>query len=46
MALALAEEGTRLGDAHRGVSDETWTAVRKHYDRAVAAGQRQVERCR
>jgi AhpD family alkylhydroperoxidase len=31
-ALALAEEGTRLGDAHRGVSDETWTEVRKHYD--------------
>ncbi|MGW4773342.1 carboxymuconolactone decarboxylase family protein [Nocardia sp. NPDC004278] len=31
-ALALAEEGTRLADAHHGVSDETWTAVRKHYD--------------
>ncbi|OZM77718.1 carboxymuconolactone decarboxylase family protein [Pseudonocardia sp. MH-G8] len=31
-ALALAEEGTRLGDAHRGVSAETWTEVRKHYD--------------
>jgi AhpD family alkylhydroperoxidase len=31
-ALALAEEGTRLADAHDGVSDETWTAVRKHYD--------------
>jgi AhpD family alkylhydroperoxidase len=31
-ALALAEEGTRLGDAHHGVSDETWTKVRKHYD--------------
>ncbi|TDD15502.1 carboxymuconolactone decarboxylase family protein [Nonomuraea diastatica] len=31
-ALALAEEGTRLGDAHRGVSDETWTEARKHYD--------------
>ncbi|MEW2067306.1 carboxymuconolactone decarboxylase family protein [Streptomyces sp. NPDC007346] len=29
-ALALAEEGTRLGD--HGVSDETWAAVRKHYD--------------
>ncbi|MGW2180405.1 carboxymuconolactone decarboxylase family protein [Streptomyces sp. NPDC001732] len=29
-ALALAEEGTRLGD--RGVSDETWAEVRKHYD--------------
>ena len=31
-ALALAEEGTRLADAHTGVSDETWAAVRKHYD--------------
>ncbi|MEU6206231.1 carboxymuconolactone decarboxylase family protein [Micromonospora musae] len=31
-ALALAEEGTRLADAHAGVSDETWAAVRKHYD--------------
>ncbi|WP_369142220.1 carboxymuconolactone decarboxylase family protein [Streptomyces sp. R44] len=29
-ALALAEEGTRLGD--HGVSDGTWAAVRKHYD--------------
>ena len=26
------EEGTRLADAHHGVSDETWTEVRKHYD--------------
>jgi len=31
-ALALAEEGTRLADAHQGVSDETWAAVSKHYD--------------
>ena len=31
-ALALAEEGTRLADAHEGVSDETWAQVRKHYD--------------
>ncbi|WP_331767680.1 carboxymuconolactone decarboxylase family protein [Embleya sp. NBC_00896] len=31
-ALALADEGTRLADAHRGVSDETWAQVRKHYD--------------
>src|SRR5918999_4305856 len=31
-ALALAEEGTRLADAHHGVSDETWSQVRKHYD--------------
>ena len=31
-ALALAEEGTRLADAHDGVSDEAWAQVRKHYD--------------
>jgi AhpD family alkylhydroperoxidase len=31
-ALALAEEGTRIADAHGGVSDETWAEVRKHYD--------------
>ncbi|MBA2952183.1 carboxymuconolactone decarboxylase family protein [Nocardioides sp. MAH-18] len=31
-ALALAEEGTRLADASTGVSEETWQAVRKHYD--------------
>jgi AhpD family alkylhydroperoxidase len=31
-ALALTEEGTRLGDANHGVSDETWERVRKHYD--------------
>ena len=31
-ALAFAEEGTRLADAHQGVSDETWALVRKHYD--------------
>ena len=31
-ALALAEEGTRLADACHGVSDETWTQARKHYD--------------
>jgi AhpD family alkylhydroperoxidase len=31
-ALALAEEGTRLADACRGVSDETWAQVRTHYD--------------
>ena len=31
-ALALTEEGTRLADASEGVSDETWTQVRKHYD--------------
>ena len=31
-ALEFAEEGTRLADAHQGVSDETWAQVRKHYD--------------
>ncbi|MDQ1024579.1 AhpD family alkylhydroperoxidase [Streptomyces umbrinus] len=31
-ALALAEEGTRLADAHEGVSDDTWAQARKHYD--------------
>jgi len=31
-ALALTEEGTRLGDAQHGVTDETWAQVRKHYD--------------
>lgn len=35
-ALALAEEGTRLGDTHRGVSDETWSEVTKHYDEEQA----------
>ena len=31
-ALALTEEGTRLADAHGGVTDETWQLARKHYD--------------
>lgn len=31
-ALALAEEGTRLADIHRGISDDTWEQVRIHYD--------------
>ena len=31
-ALALAEEATRLTDAHLGVSDETWARAREHYD--------------
>ncbi|WP_067458245.1 carboxymuconolactone decarboxylase family protein [Actinomadura macra] len=31
-ALALTEEGTRIADAHRGVSDETWARVREHFD--------------
>lgn len=30
-ALALTEEATRIADG-RGVSDETWEQVRKHYD--------------
>ncbi|MEV0388790.1 carboxymuconolactone decarboxylase family protein [Nonomuraea sp. NPDC050643] len=36
-ALALAEEGTRLADAHQGVSDETWAQVCKHYDEEQVA---------
>jgi AhpD family alkylhydroperoxidase len=31
-ALAFTEEGTRLGDANQGVSDQTWAELRKHYD--------------
>src|SRR4051794_30498199 len=31
-ALALAEEGTRIADAHTGVSDEVWQAARKNFD--------------
>src|SRR3954453_20505936 len=31
-ALALAEEGSRLADHRRGVSDDTWAQVREHYD--------------
>ena len=31
-ALAVTEEGTRLADAHQGVSDATWAEARKHYD--------------
>ncbi|MEV6866332.1 carboxymuconolactone decarboxylase family protein [Streptosporangium subroseum] len=31
-ALALTEEGTRIADAHPGVSDGTWAKVREHYD--------------
>lgn len=31
-ALALTEEATRLADAHLGVSDETWSQVREHFD--------------
>ncbi|MBF6361044.1 carboxymuconolactone decarboxylase family protein [Nocardia farcinica] len=37
-ALAFAEESARLADAHRGVSDETWAQVRKHYDDDQIAG--------
>jgi AhpD family alkylhydroperoxidase len=31
-ALALAEEGTRIADLHRGISADTWEQLRKHYD--------------
>lgn len=31
-ALALCEEGTRIADAHAGVSDDVWQAARKHFD--------------
>ena len=36
-ALALAEEGTRIADAHPGVSDDTWVQVREHFDEDQAA---------
>ncbi|RKT54723.1 carboxymuconolactone decarboxylase family protein [Saccharothrix australiensis] len=36
-ALAFAEEGTRIADAHQGVSDETWAAVREHHDEEQVA---------
>ncbi|MER8084909.1 carboxymuconolactone decarboxylase family protein [Streptomyces sp. NPDC094048] len=31
-ALALAEEGTRVADAARGVGDEVWAYAAEHYD--------------
>jgi AhpD family alkylhydroperoxidase len=31
-ALALAEEGTRIADAHTGVSEDVWQAARKNFD--------------
>ncbi|WP_217573900.1 carboxymuconolactone decarboxylase family protein [Streptomyces sp. GbtcB7] len=31
-ALELAEEGTRVADAARGVGDEAWAHAAKHYD--------------
>ncbi|MEU9456504.1 carboxymuconolactone decarboxylase family protein [Streptomyces sp. NPDC048277] len=31
-ALALTEEGTRLADTGLGVSVQTWTSAREHYD--------------
>ncbi|MEV6016984.1 carboxymuconolactone decarboxylase family protein [Streptomyces sp. NPDC051997] len=31
-ALELAEEGTRVADAARGVGDEVWARAVKHYD--------------
>ncbi|MGA4843629.1 carboxymuconolactone decarboxylase family protein [Streptomyces sp. G45] len=36
-AFALAEEGTRIADAHPGVSDATWAQVRAHYDDDLTA---------
>jgi AhpD family alkylhydroperoxidase len=36
-ALALAEEGTRIADASTGISEDTWQAVRKHYDEEQVA---------
>ncbi|AOS61683.1 carboxymuconolactone decarboxylase family protein [Actinoalloteichus hymeniacidonis] len=35
-ALRLAEEGTRIADAAHGVSDDTWSHVREHYDQDQA----------
>ncbi|WP_326648824.1 MULTISPECIES: carboxymuconolactone decarboxylase family protein [unclassified Streptomyces] len=31
-ALELAEQGTRIADAARGVTDEVWANAAKHYD--------------
>ncbi|MEW2085354.1 carboxymuconolactone decarboxylase family protein [Streptomyces sp. NPDC005283] len=31
-ALELAEQGTRIADAARGVTDEAWANAAKHYD--------------
>jgi AhpD family alkylhydroperoxidase len=31
-ALELTEQGTRIADAHGGVSDEAWANAAKHYD--------------
>jgi AhpD family alkylhydroperoxidase len=31
-ALELVEQGTRLADAHTGVTDEAWANAVKHYD--------------
>lgn len=31
-ALELTEEGTRLADAHHGVSADVWDRARKHFD--------------
>ena len=36
-ALALAEEGTRIADASTGIGEDTWQAVRKHYDEEQVA---------
>lgn len=31
-ALELAEQGTRIADAHGGITDEAWAIAAKHYD--------------
>ena len=31
-ALELTEQGTRIADAHPGVSDDAWANAAKHYD--------------
>jgi alkylhydroperoxidase family enzyme len=31
-ALELTEQGTRIADAARGVTDEAWANAAKHYD--------------
>lgn len=47
-ALALAEEGTRLADAHEGVSDETWArgarALRRRRDGRAGRADRDDQR--
>ncbi|MFJ8076481.1 carboxymuconolactone decarboxylase family protein [Streptomyces sp. NPDC096176] len=37
-ALELTEQGTRIADAARGVTDEAWANAAKHYDEEQLAG--------